>query len=127
EVHLLIDLFALVKIGAVVGEARLDLRIPERGERSVPQLRRGCSGGQRGDLIGIPAPQIAVDLQECGWQLAGIRGRRHLVLRRMLENFGDDATEKSIVDFDAASLLRLFEDVVDKTDFRLVSGLISRE
>ena len=51
EVHLLVDLLALVEVGAVVGEARLDLRVAELHERPVPQHRVGdvfC--GQRGDL-----------------------------------------------------------------------------
>ena len=50
EVDLLIDLLALVDVGAVVGEARLDLRVAELDERAVPQLRRRRLLRQRRDL-----------------------------------------------------------------------------
>ena len=40
EVDLLVDLLALVDVGAVIGERRFDLRVAELHERSVPQYRR---------------------------------------------------------------------------------------
>ena len=46
EVHLLVDFLALVDVGAVVGEARFDLRVAELDERLLPEPRRRRSASR---------------------------------------------------------------------------------
>ena len=65
EMDLLIDLLAVVDVGALIGERGFDGGVGERMEDdAAPEhvrrrlLREAC------DLLGVLPPQLAVDLQE---------------------------------------------------------------
>ena len=64
EVDLPVHFLALVDVGAVVGEARLDRRVAERQERTVPEELRRRLLREFDDLVGVQPAQVVVDLQE---------------------------------------------------------------
>ena len=116
EVHLLVDLLALVDVGPVIGEARFDLRVAELDERPVPQPRRRRLRRERRDLPALIVRSSPLTLRNAG-SISRCRRRRHLQLRRVLEDFRHDAVDELVVELDPALLERLLEHVVDEVAF----------
>ena len=108
EVHLLVDLLALVDVGARVGELRLDLRVAELLERVLEhQLRRALLREVHQVLIVLPA-QVAVDLQEAREHVVG----RDLLVRRVAGDRRHDALQERVVELDSALAVRLRKHLV---------------
>ncbi len=72
--HLLIDLFPFVDVAPPVGELRLDFRIRQLQERTLPQKVIGSLQAQVGQSLIILAAQLAVDLQKARQQVARSSG-----------------------------------------------------
>ena len=123
EVHLLVDLLALVDVGAVIGEGRLHGGVAERVEhRAAPQQLGLGLRGERRDLLVVLLAQLAVDDQELR-QVVAFR----LHLGRAFEDGRHDAVDQLVVDVDAAALERLREHAVVEVGARRVAGLVARE
>ena len=129
EVDLLIDLLALVDVGAVIGEARPRPASCRAGRTVRPTASSATSCvAQRRDLVRVDLAQLAVD--RAGTPAASpavLRRRRHLQLGRVLEDLRHDAVDELVVELDPALLERLLEHVVDEGRRRLVAGLVARE
>ena len=120
---LLVDFLALVDIGAVIGERRLDGVVRERMEHDAPpqHLRRRLLR-EAGDLLGVLPPQLAVDDEELREVVA-----LGLDLGRAFENRRHDAIEELVVERDPALLERLRERAVVEVGARGVAGRVARE
>ena len=125
EVHLPVDFLALVDVGAVVGEPRLDRGVAERLERVLPQHLRRRLLGQLRDRLGVRLPQVAVDAQERRPQIVG--RRREIHVRRRRGDRRNDALQKAVVDLDPAAGERLRERAMVERRRRLVAGRVARE
>ena len=125
EMDLLIDLVASIHVGAVVGEARFDLRAAHRHERPFPEARRIGAFRDRDDPLGVGAPQVAVDLEK-GREEVGAP-RVDAELGRLRQDVGDDPLQEAIVERDAALAERFRKDAVDEPDARLVARFVARE
>ena len=80
KVHLVVDVLALVDVGSVVGKRRFHFRVTELHERTVPESRGRRAFGECGNLIGVPAAQLAVDLEKRGNHVGAGRRRGQLQL-----------------------------------------------
>ena len=124
EVDLLVDVAALVDVGAVVGEARFDRRVHELLERPLPQAIGRALLGQRGDGRAVLLAQLAVDGQVRLEQVGRIVD---LQRRRVGQDRRHDLGEEGIVDVDAALAEHLLEHLDLDLGHRLVAGGVAGE
>ncbi len=121
--HLLVDVLALVRVGARIGELRFDLRVAKLLERVLEKhLRRALLREVHQVLIVLPA-QVAVDLQEAREHVVG----RDLFIRRVARDCGHDTVEKRVVERNRALSVRLREDLVIDGHDDLVPRRVARE
>ena len=123
EMHLLVDFFAFVDVGARVGEFRLDLRVAQLLERSLEKHLGRRLLRQVGQVLIVLPPQVAVDLQEACQQIVS----GNLLLRRVAGDGRYDAAEELVVDLDTALRVRLGEHLMIECRERLVARRVARE
>ena len=110
------------------------------GGRRSPPRPASCRAGRTAPSTGASARSASANAAICSafsrrrspliFRNAGSRSplrRRQLQLRRVREDFRDDAVDEAVVELDAALLERLREHVVDERGRRLVARLVARE
>ncbi len=127
QMHLAVDLPAVVEIGPLIREARLDLGIAQRLERSVPKAFGSREAGISQDLLGIPTAEVAVDFDEARNRVVELLGgQRCLEFWRVVEDVRHDPGNESIIDGDVAPAERLREHTGVEGRRGLVAGLVAR-
>ena len=129
EVHLLVDLLAVVEVRPVIGEARFDLRVGELPEGTAPEPPGSRPGGQGGDGAPVALPELPVDeqieLQQIG-RGGGAVGRLAGQLRRLRHDRGHDAPQEAVAHRDPRAPEPPLEDPVGEVGGRFVAGRVPR-
>ena len=99
EMHLMVDILALVHVGALVREPGLDRSVEELLESAAPQDFGAGLRRERRDRLVVRAAQLAVDRQVRREQ---VRRIVNLELRRVLQDRRDDPRKKAVVEIDVS-------------------------
>ena len=119
EVGLGVDVLPLVDVRALVGEGRHHLGVAEREEGLGPEEGPGRARRERHELLRVPLPQVAVDLEVVLEEAPAV-----LEPRRLRPDLRDHLREEGVVENDRVAGRRLREEAVHEGDLGRVAGVV---